>query len=207
MKQPFLLTLLAVFTAILFIGCGGDTTLVEADGVGVAKSDISTEALGKNGRSDDEVVMPFMADFYSEEVSLVPDPACGAVPNFLVTQEGPGEATHLGRFTFYATFCVDATDLLDDGVLSEGESIPYSGGSGVLTAANGDELWLEIAGTILPVDDPVFEFIFEDPFQFVGGTGRFENAAGDGVTKSLVDSDISRTQHEWSGELRLPRGN
>ncbi|HMB94097.1 MAG TPA: hypothetical protein VKP65_24830 [Rhodothermales bacterium] len=158
------------------------------------------------GRSNGAVTLPLKAVFFSDETGFTPDPTCGvAPPYFRVTQEGFGEATHLGRFTFYATFCVDATDVLD-GMLTAGESIPYFDGFGTLTAANGDELWIELAGEILPVDDPVFEYQFSDPFDVVGGTGRFDGASGSGVTNSFVDTDISRTQHEWSGVLTLPRG-
>lgn len=161
------------------------------------------------GREGSAVRLPFKARFHTDLVSNVPDPACGDFPRLLNTQEGWGEATHLGRFTVRITFCIDATDILDDGQLTAGESLPYDGGAGALVAANGDSLFITIAGAVVPTDDPVFEFAFTDPFQFGGGTGRFAGASGHGTTDSLVDFDgvPSRTQHDWSGSLILPRGN
>jgi hypothetical protein len=148
---------------------------------------------------------PFQARAYTDLAGLAPDPLCGDPPRFLNTQVGAGEATHLGRFTVHITFCVDATDLLDDGMLTEGESVPYDNGFGVLVAANGDELYMAIAGAVLPSDDPAFDFEFHDPFTFVGGTGRFEGATGEGMTDSFVDQAADRTYHDWSGVLRHVR--
>lgn len=79
---------------------------------------------------------------------------------------------------------------------------------GTLVAANGDELHITIAGVVLPTDQPGFDFDFQDPFQFAGGSGRFEGASGVGITNSLVDAQgqPSRTRHAWSGTLVVPRG-
>lgn len=152
------------------------------------------------------VPVPFEARAYTDLEALAPDPACGAPPRFLNTQAGEGEATHLGRFSVRFTFCVDATDILDDGRLTEGESLPYDQGRGVLVAANGDELYLEISGAVVPSDDPDFDFMFQDPFTFVGGTGRFAGAGGEGVTDSYVVQATDRTSHAWSGTLVLVPG-
>ena len=166
--------------------------------------DNSADALGRGGSG---VTLPFKATFHTDLISNVPDPSCGEFPRLLNTQEGWGEATHLGRFSVRITFCIDATDILDDGQLTEGESLPYDEGQGALVAANGDSLYITIAGAVLPTEHPDFEFAFEDPFQVAGGSGRFAGASGEGVTNSLVDFDgvPSRTQHRWSGTLVLPR--
>jgi hypothetical protein len=114
---------------------------------------------------------------------------------------GGGVATLLGRFSTRITFCMDATDVLDDGQLTEGESLPYVDGVGTLIAANGDELYIEISGAVLPSSDPEFDLEFQDRFRFTGGTGRFAGAAGEGVTRSFVDQAADRTQHLWTGTL------
>ena len=152
------------------------------------------------------VTVPFEAKAYTTLVSLVPDPACGAPPWFLNTQAGEGEGTHLGRFTVTFTFCVDATDLLDDGMLTAGESAPYVNGVGTIVAANGDMLYMSIAGAVLPSDHPDYDFEFQDPFTFTGGTGRFENAGGSGMTDSFVVQAEGRTDHSWSGWLVMVPG-
>ena len=157
-------------------------------------------------RVDGAVQTPFEAALHTALAGFAPDPRCGAPPVFLNTQVGEGEATHLGRFTIEITFCVDATDLLDDGTLTEGESAPYFDGIGVLVAANGDELHMEIAeGVVLPSPDTEFDFEFHDPFAFVGGTGRLAGASGEGMMNSVVDQTTNITHHHWSGLLRLPR--
>ncbi|HMB92097.1 MAG TPA: hypothetical protein VKP65_14690 [Rhodothermales bacterium] len=157
------------------------------------------------GQSNRAVTIPFKSDFFSNGVA-VPDPDCGAFPPILKNiQDGFGEATHLGRFAFHVTFCQDITDLLD-GELTEGESVPYWNAVGTMTAANGDELWITGSGAILPSDHPDYDFEFNDPFEFVGGTGRFEGASGDVVTHSFVDFASGQVDHDWSGTLTLLTG-
>ena len=150
--------------------------------------------------------VPFKGKGFTTLESLAPDPSCGAPPRFLNQQVGEGTATHLGAFTVHFRFCVDATDLLDDGQLTEGESIPYDQGLGVFVAANGDELYMKVEGEVLPSQDPDFDFQFQDSFEFDGGTGRFEGASGQGMNDSYVTQAPERTTHAWSGRLILPRG-
>jgi hypothetical protein len=158
-------------------------------------------------RVNGAVATPFKAAFFTGLAApLAPHESCGDPPRLFNIQEGFGEATKLGRFSIRITFCIDATDILDDGRLTEGESLPYDNGAGTLIAANGDELHITISGAVLPSDHPDFDFEFMDPFQISGGSGRFEGATGNGMTNSLVDFQAARTQHKWSGTLVLPRG-
>lgn len=156
------------------------------------------------GRS--AVSVPFKARLFTAGEGLAPDASCGAPPRLLNTQVGEGVATHLGRFSVRITFCMDVTDFLDDLQLTEGESLPYDNGIGTLVAANGDELYLEISGEVVPSAHPDFDLEFHDRFRFTGGTGRFSGASGEGTTDSFVDQEADRTQHEWRGTLVLPRG-
>lgn len=156
------------------------------------------------GYSDATVSKSFRAHMFTLLQGMVPSPECGDFPRLLNTQIGEGEATHLGRVSVVITFCVDVTDVLDDGTLTEGESLPYDNGFGTLTAANGDMLYLEISGAVLPSDHPDYDLEFKDAFQFTGGTGRFAGATGEGLTASFVDQSANRTDHEWIGTLVLP---
>lgn len=149
------------------------------------------------------VAVPFHFHGYSVLASLVPDASCGDPPFFLNTQVGEGESTQLGRFSVRFTFCVDATDLLDDGALTDGESAPYWDGQGTLVAANGDELYVTVEGAVLPSSDPDYDFQFQDPFVVAGGTGRFTDAEGSGMTDSHVTQATNVTEHLWSGTLVL----
>lgn len=159
---------------------------------------------------DGSVDRPFRAELTtrSSDDFPRPDPACGPFPNLLEEQTGEGESAPLGRFTVVFTFCIAAADLVDDGQLTEGESIPYGEGVGTFgpgigtfVAANGDELIMEISGVIFPSANPDFEFEFHDPFTFVGGTGRFADASGGGSTDSFVDQAENLVVHSMRGTL------
>ena len=190
--------IIPLLLAFLALGCEAPVEPASPDLGGLSLA-------GRN--ADGSVSVPFKARFFTDLADFREDPACDSPPWFLNVQEGEGEATHLGRFWTRISFCNDITDLLDDGVLSPGESIPYDRGVGVLVAANGDELHLAVSGAVLPSDHPDFDFEFQDPFTFTGGTGRFMGASGGGVTNSLVDQAADRTTHRWSGTLTLQPEN
>lgn len=202
------------FAAVVSIAAASLTLTSCTDGLlSPAPSDAhaTPDAERSLGRQGGAVATPFRARFTTDLAGLAPDAACGAGPFvFRNTQVGSGQATHLGRFQTQMSFCVDVADLFDNnppddpmGQLVDGESIPYWDGAGTLTAANGDELRIAIAGEILPSTDPEFDFEFADPFTFEGGTGRFEGATGGGTTLSFVDfaADPSRTYHRWTGTI------
>ena len=161
------------------------------------------DALVSSGGSR-SVTVPFEAVFPTFGGIVQGDTTCAA-PYFLNLQEGTGQGTHLGEFSTSMTFCIDPTDIQDDGQLLAGESLPYHSGVGTFTAANGDVLTFTIAGAVLPSDADGYNFEFADPFEFTGGTGRFEGATGGGETDSYVVAGV-RTDHVWSGTLTLPRG-
>lgn len=196
-RTPARLAQMGMVLSLTIAAC--DTPMApESD---VAPFPVANAQLGYDGAA---VSTPFRANMFTRLTGMVPNPECGEFPRLLNTQVGEGEATHLGRFSVVITFCVDVTDVLDDGTLTAGESLPYDNGFGILTAANGDVLYLEISGTVLPSDHPDYDFEFHDPFHFTGGTGRFEGATGEGMTASFVDQSDDRTDHEWLGTLVLP---
>ena len=149
----------------------------------------------------------FKARFYTKkDVTGERDPICAELdptgvfsgpPNF---QEGGGNGTQLGKFTVTMQFC-------------SGAAGTYGAGNGTFVAANGDELWIDIAeGLVYPLaGHELYEFQFQDPFTFVGGTGRFENASGGGMTNSFVDIFTDdgafipdhKTDHTWTGTISL----
>ena len=79
------------------------------------------------------------------------------------TPTGSGTATHLGRWT--VTGNVKYTP--------DSNGVLHSSGDATITAANGDKLQVEIEGILDPV-----AAVDQGTFRFVGGTGRFEGAAG-----------------------------
>lgn len=155
----------------------------------------------------------FEASFFTDIVINSEDPddpeasgplkgGCTEEPfTFFNVQEGSGQATHLDNLFTRITFCVDTADLQDDGTLTGDESTPYNNGQGIFKDANGDELHFTIEGAVLPSDHPDYDFEFQDPFTFTGGTGRFAGASGSGTTDSFVNHSTNRTDHTWNATL------
>jgi hypothetical protein len=194
------LALIGGVLALAFAACDAPPVGPELDAATVSTTD------ARLGHSNATVSIPFRADMFTVLDGMIPDPLCGDFPRLLNTQVGEGEATHLGQFSVIITFCVDVTDVLDDGTLTGDESLPYDNGFGILTAANGDELYIEISGAVLPSDQPGYNLEFRDTFRFTGGAGRFVGATGEGMTESFVDQSADRTDHLWLGTLVMPVG-
>ena len=94
----------------------------------------------------------------------VPDPGC---PIDLVTvSDGQGTFTHLGKTTMRAHHCTPPfVDFAEFGEM-------------ILTAANGDEVWIEY-NLFAPFPGPGTTVIHgTGDFEIVGGTGRFADATG-----------------------------
>ena len=76
---------------------------------------------------------------------------------------GVGTMTHVGRFELEQAGCVN----LGTGVVTDGQ--------GILTAANGDQIYLEYAGSAVNLDPLTYELHYVT----TGGTGRFSRAEGE----------------------------
>jgi hypothetical protein len=77
---------------------------------------------------------------------------------------GAGNMTHVGRFGLQQAGCVDLTTGL------------ITGGQGVISAANGDEIHVTYSGRILP---GVVPQTMELSYVGIGGTGRFAHAVSE----------------------------
>lgn len=87
------------------------------------------------------------------------DGSCNSFP-LQIALIGSGNATHVGRFSVDLTWCF---------VPPEGPLYIF----GTLTAANGDEIYMETIGQGVGENGEVYE-----TFIFIGGTGRFEDVSG-----------------------------
>ena len=105
------------------------------------------------------------------QVSFVSESANSAVYSVEITASG--QFSHLGQSTLQA----DEIDTID---LATGSSV-VTDGSGILTAANGDQLFLDYGGKGVPNGVG-----FDDTLHFTidGGTGRFAGATGSGAVQS-----------------------
>lgn len=137
--------------------------------------------------------IPFEADFFTTLVSFAENDDCSAPKNFLNTQQGGGSATLIGDFTTTLTFCVNPANFEYDNV------------QGSFLAANGDEIFISGGGQVLPSDEPGYDLEFMDPFEITGGTGKFKDATGGGMTNSFVNMTTHQTDHVWTGTIRVMR--
>ena len=115
-------------------------------------------------------VVPFKAHYQT-----YPEPV-GSPTNGILTLAIPGEgqATHLGRSTWYADMQVD---------LSQVPNVQT--GTMVFTAANGDQLFGTFAGNSTPPTGPVE---FWGDFEITEGTGRFEGVTCTGTYSGTAES-------------------
>ena len=81
-----------------------------------------------------------------------------------------------------------------------------------MTAANGDELWLEIplgfVNNTQPEDGQP-EYVtswWRDPFVITGGTGRFEGATGGGMTDDYNSTEDDNSHHNYTGTITMAKG-
>ena len=88
----------------------------------------------------------------------------------LVTAAGEGQATHLGQFTRLGRVVLH----LEDGSAQ---------GAVVFTAANGDQLFMDVVGL------PTTTASISGTYTFTGGTGRFGNASGGADFVGLIAPD------------------
>jgi hypothetical protein len=96
---------------------------------------------------------------------------CSVPSHFVISFTVTAEASHLGRITAVLEHCSEIDFQTGQTTLRDGFQ--------VITAANGDELW----ATYRSADVPDGEF--DELVQFAGGTGRFENASGEGLTRAV----------------------
>jgi hypothetical protein len=100
-----------------------------------------------------------------------------------ITASGSGEATQLGRYT--------RTELI---VLN-----PFTGtltGTIVFMAANGDELYCDVAGAFTGANTA------SGTYYFTGGSGRFENASGEAAF-DITQTDQTNFSVIFEGTIDL----
>lgn len=106
----------------------------------------------------------------------------------------PGLATHLTQFSLDYKVTVK----LQDGTAQ---------GTGELIVANGDRVFVSIAGVSEPTDDdtPNLSSIMETD-TITGGTGRFSGAAGHITVRRLIDLATGFTSGSIRGTIVLSGG-
>jgi hypothetical protein len=131
--------------------------------------------------------VPFSGSLQAQESSVFQGPPPGTL---LVDGSGAGIATDLGRFTLTWHFTVNLADGTGYGPVR-------------FTAANGDEIFTNAAGTSEPTDTPgVFRIV--EIQTIIGGTGRFAGAKGSFTVERLEDLNTGFTSGSFHGTITSP---
>jgi hypothetical protein len=104
--------------------------------------------------------------------------------DFVIRFSIAGQATHMGNVTASEEHC----SLVD---FETGLTLSDSDGEMIITAANGDELWVRHHRS--PGE--------QDHAQFAGGTGRFTDASGQAVLRVECDRSTGTCVLEMEGVL------
>ena len=124
---------------------------------------------------DDE--RPFRGHAAEMIIDVTPKPE-----GLQVTATGEGQATHLGRFTRLGVVVIHA-----DGSVA---------GTVVFTAANGDQLFMDVIGL------PSTTASIGGTYTFTGGTGRFGNASGGADFVGVIAPDGTHITVAFEGTIQ-----
>lgn len=113
--------------------------------------------------------------------------------NLILEFQTVGQATQLGRFT-------------SAGQLNVADDLTFTG-INTLTAANGDQIFLDITeGRLTPTATPGI-FVIELTTVFTGGTGRFNNVTGGFSGIGELNMDEGFFEGEGEGTISPPGKN
>jgi hypothetical protein len=119
-----------------------------------------------------------------------------------------GTATHLGRFEGVGSTCI--LDVIapdpDPPFLAPGPppylTAAFSNPLWVLTAANGDELWLEATDAVAVISLVDNSLRAMGTHRILGGTGRFDGATGELHTEAINEDGQGPDDGESRGWIR-----
>lgn len=141
--------------------------------------------------------VPFDAEFTGIYTSVQPDSVrCGPGPWMHVVVDCSGKSDVLGNFTTHFEFCAD-----DQGYYPGKQMVAY------MIADNGDTLFVTSEGQVLEGrqdDHPEYVVSYwRDPFEILGGTGKFKGATGAGMGDDYNSSEDENSHHHWKGTITL----
>jgi hypothetical protein len=121
-------------------------------------------------------------------------------PRFVIPLE---PEIRLGNFTAEGTSdLLGAVKLIEANTVqmgTEGKGIAVTDGKGVMTAANGDALFLSYSGLVLPSGTAA-----DFAFVITGGRGRFVGATGSGVIHCVQYADQQNFTRVIDGTVSAP---
>jgi hypothetical protein len=199
MKNPIILSLLAVVLAFMMVSCSNDNPF-EAPPQNGSLDNAAVTSLEKGGRKTVAFKGSFETTFQIIPLVCVKDGApvdcgtAGAIPVVVSTPgEGAGKVSKLGRLTVSFEQTVDFTT-----------TPPSLSGTDEFTAANGDKLFATHTGTSTGPDADGNDRFTSGEFIFTGGTGKFKGASGSAtITSGVANIPTLKAQFSIRGKIKL----
>jgi hypothetical protein len=119
------------------------------------------------------------------------------IPMQAADLSGSGNGTHLGNSQLQGAF-----EVVSPATTCEGFNTRHLD---TLTAANGDQLFVEIHDLTCAVAPGLYHCV--GTYTVTGGTGRFEGATGEGDFLGDVNFGASTFKLAFSGTVSQPNGN
>jgi len=150
--------------------------------------------------------VPFDVTVVTTEQLTLPGVPGNRCPAVMGTTTGTGAGPLLGKFTLSASDCIlpagvqIGVDPANNPVFS---SYDFSSGQLVFTAANGDLLYGQYAGTLslLPTGQNLLLYSVDGRITFAGGTGRFADASGSGHLGGVLNLVTQQGQFDVTATL------
>jgi hypothetical protein len=169
--------------AFLLVGCGQTTSPTSPTSVASIGASFTSSPLAFSTAAQHQV--PFKGRMHGTDTDSDPTPT-----SIVVTTDGTGNATHLGRFSFTQRVTVSFATFT-------------STGTSHWVAANGDSLDTTIAGSGQPTGTPG-EFRITDIHTITGGTGRFAGAHGRFTVERVASGITFATSGSFEGTITSP---
>jgi hypothetical protein len=121
----------------------------------------------------------------------------GRCPALTVAIQGPGQASHLGRFTTAQSHCVDPT---------AADPSAFTDGRYTFTAADGSTIAGRYNGRLVPTETTGTDglVLLDGRFTVEAGTGRFAGATGSGVADGLQNLTTGEASVVLDGTIAYP---
>lgn len=138
----------------------------------------------------------FDADFTGTYTAFYPDSLVCGPGSMRVIVDFKGKNELLGEFTGHFDFCSDGQG-----------HYPGARMEAYMLAENKDTLYISCAGQVMEGrqdDHPEYVVSYwRDPFEILGGTGKFEGATGSGMTDDYNSNQDQNSHHSWKGSITL----
>lgn len=181
------LAAVAVVFVALTVGCSQPISPTSPTSLSPASPSIASSDANATGAAllSQGHEVPFRGRWEGELTARTVTPT-----SLLLSFDGTGNATHLGRFTVEVRIVLNRTDRTLTGTYE-------------FTAANGDTLTASFTGRS-PLTAPGVPQTSVETATITGGTGRFASASGNFTAERVVDLATGMTTGSFEGTISSP---